>query len=295
MRFDEILENLDETLEFCKSLGLSTVVENSRFTRYREHIARLQKILAFRSGGSLPDDLAAELQKNNLKFVMSLTESLELISTLPYLKTIDSKVARYKLRKVLIGPFVSIEENQNSNESRNTLFELNLASKLAVVGLNPKLGEADGEPDIEIMIEGKLVLIECKRPLNLKSVKKNIKAAKKGLNSQLKKMPTGSRGIIAISMSKAMNPRDDFLLYSDESSAKKMLGNLLEQQAGKAKTNLGNKIIGVLFYVIIRSYDREKEIYALGQQINFEESGHTDLDRETFKIFYETLQQLTLG
>ena len=84
-------------------------------------------------------------------------------------------------------------------------------------------------------------------------------------------------------------------MYSEESSAKEMLGDLLEREAAKAAMNVGKKIIGLLFYVVIRSYDRKKELYALGQQINFEPSGHNPSDRETFRMFYETLERLNLG
>jgi hypothetical protein len=293
MRFRDILEKLDETLGFCKSLGLSGVLENSRFTEYRHNIARLQDIVSSGTEDSRADKLQKELQEHHLQFVISLTESLELLSTFRYINTIDAKLARYKLRKVLVGPFLPIDEDQNSNEARNTLFELNLASKLAATGFEPTLGEAD----IEITIQERQVLIECKRPAARKSVRTAIKSGRNQLNFRLKSKPSGSRGIIAVSMSKAINTRDDFLLYSEESSAKEMLGDLVESEANKTKTvwpNLGGKIIGVLFYLSIRSFDRKKEIYALGQQLHFQPCGHTGTDREVFKAFYEKLQPLSV-
>jgi hypothetical protein len=242
MRFAEILQKLDETLEFCNSLGLSGIVKESRFVQYRQHIDSLVQILASRRPGeSLPTDVHEQLRTNHLRYVISLTESFELVLTLPYLKTVDPKIARQKLKKVLAGPFLPTDEDQNSNEARNLLFELNLASKLAATGLEPKIGES---ADIEVVVQEKQLLIECKRPLTQSGVIKCIKDARDQINSRLQKKPPGSRGVIALSMSKAFNPEHNFLLYSEESSAKELLGERLEVEAHRLNetwSNLGEK------------------------------------------------------
>jgi hypothetical protein len=139
MRFDEILQKLDETLEFCNSLGLSGIVKDSRFVQYRQHIDSLVQILASRPPGeSLPTDVHEHLRTNHLRYVISLTESFELVLTLPYLKTVDPKIARQKLKKVLAGPFLPTDEDQNSNEARNLYLNLTLPQNLPLQDLNRK-------------------------------------------------------------------------------------------------------------------------------------------------------------
>ena len=176
MRFDELLQALDETFQFCNDLGLAETLQHSRFVQYQDYLSALVKLIASRRPGeSLPAEVHEALRKNHLEYVISLTESFELVLTLPYLKAIGAGIVRQKLRKALSGPFFPTDEDQNSNESRNTVFELNLAAKLAAAGLEPKLGT---HADIEVVLLEKQLVIECKRPFSVRGLPRNIKDAR---------------------------------------------------------------------------------------------------------------------
>src|SRR5207244_264613 len=76
---------------------------------------------------------------------VALGESAELADLLPFLKSQKRDTIRPKLERALIGPVIPTDEDQNSSRGRNTLFELDLASKLWTAELEPILGE---RPDL---------------------------------------------------------------------------------------------------------------------------------------------------
>ena len=293
MRYEEILEKLNQSLAYFEEIGLGERAQQSRFIEYTRLIEHLCEIIRTHSIDSLPPQVEEELRNHTLEYVLALTESMELTDALPYLKTCDSKIAHQKIRKILSGPLLPRDEDQNSNEARNTIFELNLASKLYTVGLNPSLGTG---ADVECMIEGKRLLIECKRPLSDSSVKMRIKKAKKQVEADLKKTAPGSRVVIAVSLSKIMNPTDKFFAFLEESSAREKLADLLEAEAEKTKrswTNLGRKVIGIIFHVITPSIDRKDSKFSLGQQWNahpLATDGSTDY--AAFKSLFDALMRL---
>jgi len=266
MRYAELLQKLETALVFCENLGLGDRVEASRFKEYRTLIISLCSIIDSYSFDSLPAGIKKELTDRNFEYVLSLTESVELVETMDYLKTCDKEIARVKLANILGGPLLPKDEDKNSNEARNTLFEVSLASKIWSAGLKPSLGRL---ADIEIEVAGKLLLIECKRPFREKRIKRRMKEARKQIDGWVKDRPPGSRGVIAVSVTKVLNPGDKILPYRDVSSAKATLSRLLEQLANRNKKSLqslGKNIIGVLFHVITPSIDEKQ--YSLGEQFN---------------------------
>jgi hypothetical protein len=211
MRYDELLSQLKATLDFCHSISLADVVERSRFKKYLARIQRLCEIIQTYPPGELPLEIESELKDENLDYVLSLTESIEFIDAVSLLKTCDVAVIRRKIVTVLGGPVLPNDEDENSNEARNTLFELNLASKLRRAGLNASPGM---DADIECRIGGEHLLIECKRPFWEQNVGRQIKKAARQLKKRLKTVSSESRGIVAVSLSKAMNPGDKFFVLA---------------------------------------------------------------------------------
>jgi len=266
VRYAELLVKLETALASCENLELGERVKGSRFKEYRTLIMRLCSIIDSYSFDSLPAGIKKELTDRNFEYVLSLTESVELVETMDYLKSCEEKIVREKLARILSGPVLPKDEDENSNEARNTLFEVNLASKLWSAGLKPSLGRL---ADIELAVTGKQLLIECKRPFRKKRIKTRMKEARKQIDGWVKDRPLGSRGVIAVSVTKVLNPGDKILPYRDVSSAKATLSRLLEQLANRNKKSLqslGKNIIGVLFHVITPSIDEKQ--YSLGEQFN---------------------------
>lgn len=265
--YDELLSKLREAFDLCYAVGLSKVPVTSRFSFYEDRIRRLQELSKRYQSGSMSSEEQTNLQNKISANVFALVEAVEFVNVVPYLRSQPEEIVRWKLRNVLKGPSLPSMEDQNSNEARNTLFELNLASKFSRAGINTVLGL---NSDICCDVEGKSVLVECKRPLSSKSITKNVRDARKALNRHLRSAPVGSRGVIAISFSRIINPIDEMLRYIDEESAKHYLADIIDDHVAKIphKPPLGNKIIGLLFHVIIPAVDIKNNRLASGEQIN---------------------------
>jgi hypothetical protein len=269
MRYHEILSQLTKALEFCSSLNLAEAVEVSRFRNYQTRIERLCEIIQKDPLAELPKEIAEELKDQNLEYVLSLTESMEFVDGIAFLKTCPAEITRRKIAKVLAGPLLPNDEDENSNEARNTLFELNMAARLNKAGISTLPGV---DSDVECEINGRKLLIECKRPFRERNVAKQIRKAGKQLKTRLTSTASGSRGIVAVSLSKTLNRGDKFLVYTEESRAKEALSRRLEGLAERVKNSwirLGKDgVIGILFHVVTASLDRKNDRYNLGEQIN---------------------------
>jgi hypothetical protein len=196
LTWDRILAGLDQVLDLCRSLDLEEEVAQSRFHHHRELLVGLTQ--QFRDGGH-----AAAMEHYNtdrLAHVVALAESHELVLLDLFLRAnASSDILQRKLREALDGPVLPTEEDKNTNHGRNILFELNLAAKLWTVGIMPTLGE---HPDLSCEIDGKKLLIACKRPLTDFGGRNTIRDAWTSLVRQSKKDRPGTRGVIALSIGK---------------------------------------------------------------------------------------------
>jgi hypothetical protein len=290
--YDELLSKLREGLEFCHEVGLNSAPVRSRFTAYEERVRRLQVLSdCYRAGQLAPADqikLRTELSED----VFLLVEAVEFVNVIPYLRSQPEGIVRWKLRNVLKGPLRPSLEDQNSNIARNTLFELNMASKLSRAGLDTGL---EVNSDICCAVNGRRVLIECKRPYSNKSITKNVREANKKIHQSLACAPAGSRGVVAVSFSKIVNPKDFVLQYSDEDSAKHYLADLIDEHVTKVphKSPLGKKIIGLLFHVIVPSIDVANSRIVSGEQINAETGkNENSVDYATFFALGQAIARL---
>jgi len=155
--WDQILYGLDSVLDLCCSLGLKEDVATSRFLKHRDRLGYL--IDALRQRGQ---ERARELyDTDRLAHIVAIAESGELINLGPFVQNHKKdRALSKKLQAALSGPEFPDEEDKNSNHARNILFELTFAAKLWTAGLEPTLGDP---PDLSCEIDGKALLIECKR------------------------------------------------------------------------------------------------------------------------------------
>ena len=175
-------------------------------------------------------------------------------------------VVRPKLRDVLAGPVLPRDEDENTNHARNILFELNLGAKLFEGGAAPMLGE---RPDLSCMRQDKKLLLECKRVLTKRGAQKRLKKARRDLTDLLKAERVGARGVIALSLTKLVNPGDAIFSFSDESAAREGLGAVLSEKADSLRRSWehpGTKIIGVIFHVITPTFLENQKLLALQQR-----------------------------
>ena len=283
-----IADDVDETLQRSRDVGLVDLVAASRFTAYQQRLKELNE--ALERGGR---EAAREIfESDRVVSGVALGECAELATLLPFVKSQTREVIRPKLERVLIGPVIPSDEDQNSNRGRNTLFELNLASKLWTAGLDPILGE---RPDLSCEIDGRLLLIECKRPASMGGARKAIAKGRDQIVRDLKKCRAGSRGVIAISLAKIVNPGDKLFRYQGEAAGRKGLADVLDRYRTDLDDSLRAlppKIMGMIFHIGTIAADEEVQLYTFFQETTvngFIRKSQND-DRE-LKVLYERIRK----
>lgn len=218
--YGRVRVQLEAAFQLCDSLGL-----DARRSRFGEHSRRLDHLIAIvndRQLGRPTGSVEAILAKDQIAYLLALTESVEFGDIMGTLTDSDPLGLRAKLEVVLTGPPLPIDEDTSSgNKSRNALFELSLAAHLKRAGYEPELGE---HPDLRITVDGGVIGVECKRPFTESGVTRNLTRAEKQIIQKLKdpaKLPPGARGIVAISLSKTINPGD---LQTQSSIGRKGMG-----------------------------------------------------------------------
>lgn len=142
----------------------------------------------------------------------SLVEATELGDIYCSLPMMSARTLREKFGAILEGPFNPQQETAASNLARNTVFELHLAGWLSHKGIPTRICH---NPDISCEMADRLLFIQCKRPFSRRKIEANIKRASKQLSIDLNSASdTRNRGIVAISMTRAINPGRCFCKYA---------------------------------------------------------------------------------
>jgi len=283
-----IAADVDEAMQFCRDLGLVDLVATSRFTAYRQRLTELNE--ALERGG--PEAAREVFDTDRVVSGVALGECAELATLLPFIKSQTREVIRPKLERVLIGPVIPTDEDQNSSRGRNTLFELNLASKLWTARLDSILGE---RPDLSCEIDGRLLLIECKRPTSMGGARKAIARGRDQIVRDLKKCRAGSRGVIAMSLAKIVNPGDQLFRYQGEAAGREGLAAVLDRFRIDLEDScraLPPKIMGMIWHIGTISADEVAQLYTFVQETTvhgFIRRSQND-DRE-LKILYERIRE----
>jgi len=140
-----------------------------------------------------------------------LTEGVELASLMPWLRSYPRELLQEKLEQVLEGPLDPRSESNHSNRARNIAFELSLGCRLIANGC-----EIVSLPlvDLAVRVFGQIVLFQCKRPLVARRLHANARDAYHQLSRDLDTAPRGAFGVVAINVSRAINP--DSLVFLRE-------------------------------------------------------------------------------
>jgi hypothetical protein len=217
-----------------------------------------------REGG--PDAALERYNTDRLAHVVALAEACELVLRDPFLRANVSDILRRKLRDALQGPVLPTTEDKNTNHGRNILFELNLAAKLWTVGIMPTLGE---HPDLSCEIDGKKLLIACKRPLTEGGGRNTIMAARTSLVRESKRDRPGTRGVIALSIGKLVSGGGPLMTTTNEATGTEGLKDLIAEKAKTLHDNRhGTKVVGMLFHVITPVFHTETRLLGLQEQTN---------------------------
>jgi hypothetical protein len=202
--FAALADRLDDTSEWLKSQGIAAP---DRLWRYRTNIRRM---MAAESRGqmehlqqTMPEDEAREI-------LWSYVEGDELVRALDALRPYEDAGMREQLAAAMKGPADLFLESANSNRGRNYAFELIVAGRFASAGHAPRFG---GQPDVGINFGTLRIGIQCKRPLSEKGIDKNIRDALHQIDAG-----TDDHGIVAVSLSRIINPGDPAMMPEVEHS-----------------------------------------------------------------------------
>jgi len=281
-----ILNGLDEALMFCRGLDLGHHVEGSRFEEHRAWVAEL--IAEIKIGGQ--EAAGAAFHRDPVRSFTALTEGSELAGILSFAKTVPAGAIKRKLVDVLQGPALPTAEGKNTNLGRNVLFELNLASKLWRAGFSPILGE---HPDILCRVNGRDIYIECKRPLSEKGVGPAYRRALFQLSTNLKGANSDARGVVALSLTRLLNPGDLVFMHQTEGAGVEGLGDWLEQTAGRLCAGWREprpSTIGILWHVLTPGYVRRERLVVGAEQLNTQPT--RPVDSRDYALFQRLFTKL---
>jgi hypothetical protein len=289
--WNRILDELGQLVCLCSTLGLDKRVRDSRLEEYRATVAKL--VDALHSGGA--DRARAVFNADRRQSFAALTEGAELVEILPFARSVPSKTITPKLRDILKGPALPMEEDSNTNQARNILFELNLATKLSRAGLAPDLGASS---DLRCVVKGRTILFECKRPFATRGVRQTYYDAIKQIRAGLENAAQRACGVIAISLTRLLN--DGALLFEHRSPGplEDRLADLLEQTVDSVTqgwSEPGAEVIGILWHVSTPAVEARSTSVLLGvaEQVNAQgKSVPGSEDDLLFRTVVRRLQQL---
>ena len=195
----------------------------------------------------------------------SLVEATELADMYCSLPVMSARTLREKFRAILEGPFNPQQETAASNLARNTVFELHLAGWLSHKGIPTRICH---NPGVSCEMADRLFFIQCKRPFSRRKVEANIKRACKQLSIDLNSASDArNRGVVAISMTKAINPRTMFLQVRTEADLTPALSSQMRDLAAYYVSRFikGPRIIGIVFHVITAALVEDINEYRTAQ------------------------------
>lgn len=239
--YSAVLESVDEAIAWLQELGVSCTV--NRVAEYK----RALRTLADAS------DRSAVLQKHLSEVNAAIFETYELIEIYKTLSGRYDEKIKEQINAVTSGPLMYSTENSgsSSNRARNVAFELAVMSLLVRANLELEFGSL---ADAVAKLENRTIFFECKRPQNLSAVERRVKDA----IGQLKIRINGAqkvrqRGIVAIDITKALNP--EFNVYVTKSEAginaslDAQVDAFVQRQLPWLSKIKGGQAIGVLFRV----------------------------------------------
>jgi hypothetical protein len=193
--FRETLLALDDLDVWLTSLGHNC---QDRIRRYRDNI---RQMLDVESRGAMEALQASVLWTRAREILWSYIEADEFVRAATSLRRrLGDHIPAAPIERALQGPTDLFLETAQNNTGRNFGFELVIAGRLAAAGLRPAF---DSGPDISFEFAGLRVAVQCKRPLGLAGLEKNIGKAIaqfEAHNADLK--------LLALSVSRLVNAGD---------------------------------------------------------------------------------------
>ncbi|MCH8497639.1 MAG: hypothetical protein LAT63_04140 [Marinobacter sp.] len=258
--YEGILESYTSALDWMRNIGVN--LGAGRTSNY-------QSIVSYWTGSYRTASLE-EGQRIFPSFVSSMLEIHDFVSVYKAFK--DVPVAKLgnivaKLNKAVNGPINLEEETPVSATARNFLFEALVAARIH----SPAQGASailDAPSDTGVLFEGSKIWVECKRVTSEGKIEKNVRKASSQLEEIFKKKTgSGHRGMVALDVSKILNPGDRIYVRENDAhllqSVDRLMNDLIERFAPvwqKVYERRDRKVIGTIVRFAFMSTSEERNL-----------------------------------
>lgn len=235
-KYDQLLAQLSEA-----AVWLSEKAQiKTAGTRFDLVYTNVQEIVKRYNAGAVE---ALIEEKGNEDLWLSLTECDAFIRIHSALKTVESaKLPRQTLKDVVGGPLLPRDETPNSAESRNKLFELELAARCHEAGI-----DITGFDDIQLYLDGYHIGIQCKRPYSKNNVRANLRSAKDQIR---KRHSVIKQGMVAFAIDKLYETDRNILVVNTQSEipshVNRYTNHFIESHKEEWRHILNTRIIAIL-------------------------------------------------
>ena len=291
----DIFQKYSAALEWMKEIGVN--LNLGRTQHYR-------KILEF-SIKIKNDEIRKESEKNAFPdYVSSMLEIHDFINIYDaFYSTPKNQLAHIvaKLQEGVNGPINANDETEKSTKARNFLFEAIVAAKAhrPIKGIEAIL---DAESDTGIGIDKKKLWIECKRITSMGKIEANVRTASNQLESIINKhYGSGHRGIVALEITKLINPENEIYVTQNDShlaaSSNALMDRFIEDYSEiwqKLYKRKNKKIIGTIIrFALISSSEARKILVYTSQWAMNPRRGISDSDINIQKLLVSNLNEIS--
>lgn len=239
----EIKEKLSKVAIWLSEQGVP--VSDNRFAEIWKN---MRDIYDYKSQGKLFELLPNLGQKG---IITSINEAMPFIDIYEafHARRPHEKIPKETLKRIVRGSFFAEDEDRVTNESRNHLFELELAAILSGRGI-PIISF----DDISFKFENSICNIQCKRPMTIGSINSVIGDAVKQIQAKANRIDPSKRatGIIALAVDKILGADKQVFvepnLHVLEQRLEQILRDFKNENSSKWMTIPDTRLIAVFVY-----------------------------------------------
>lgn len=246
-QYRKLLESVEGFDKWLLSLGLTP--------RSDDRIHRAFAVLRMADEAIRKGRETGEYASIKPEHLFPLVEALEAHDIFNAFEKDSSKALSDSLKRALSGPYQPVDEkSEASRDARNVWFELALAAEWKLLGATVHLAE----PDLQLIRDGATFLVACKRPANEHSVRANIRSAISQLRDNLSSASDGVFGVIAISLSRVLNPGTKLWRGDIEQLGHHVYSKMIQYDAHWQSASVDPRICAILFHAATPSTFGEK-------------------------------------
>jgi hypothetical protein len=264
--YEGIAQEYIAAIDWMEALGIK--VNPGRTTNYAKVIDHWKDVYKTASESEAKDSLP--------DFVSSVFEIHDFIDIYNAFKNEPNNALggiSEKLKKGVNGPINSADETSKSTSARNFIFEALMAAR----SHHPNRGVnviLNADSDTGILIDDKKLWIECKRISSVSKIEANIKDASNQLERILsKKRGSGNRGIVAIDVTKILNPNSDLYVQKNDNTLIESIDRMMDQfisnnsiQWEKVYARRNKKIIGTIIRFSFMATSESRNLFVRAGQ-----------------------------